>query len=347
MIDFTETTIEKIVIHRIGNKHDNQGVELSQSEIEIRDESTLNILLSFFLAPFKAPDLFQFNISNSSEDSVYNSVSRIFDFPDEFYVQSANIAQKLYAVSNHPNIKQGELYVVYFNNCVIDEELTNAVGIFKSENKDTYIKVFQNGENFGVNHESGINIKKLDKGCIVFNTAKESGYKLKILDNTNKTNEAAYWVEDFIAAKVIEDNYFNTNNFLQICKNFSDQVLTEENNVEKNEQIGFMTKSYEYFKKNDIFDEQDFKKNVLINSDVIENFSEFKHNFEEAYEIEPKTQFEISPEAVKKSKKYVRSIIKLDRNFHIYVHSQPDYIEKGFDHSKNLNFYKVFFENES
>lgn len=348
MIDFSQTIIEKIVIHRIGNKQENQGIELSHSEVEITDENTLNILLSFFLNPFKAPDLYQFNVNNaSSEDSVLNCTTRMFDFTEEFYVQSANIAEKLYAVSNHPNIKQGELYVVYFRNCEVEENLVDAIGIFKSENKDTYIKVFQSGENFGVEHERGINIKKLDKGCIIFNTDRETGYMLKILDNTNKSGEALYWIEDFISAKLIENEYFNTNTFLQICKNFSENVLTEKNNVEKNEQIGFMNKSYQYFKDNDYFEEVDFKKNVIANPEIIETFTDFKHNFEETYEINPKSEFEISQDAVKKAKKYVKSVIKLDKNFHIYVHSQPEYIEKGYDNAKNLNFYKVYFEKES
>ena len=38
--------------------------------------------------------------------------------------------------------------------------------VFSSENKDTYIKVFQDGENFGVEHERGINIKNW-MGCII------------------------------------------------------------------------------------------------------------------------------------------------------------------------------------
>jgi len=347
-IQFSQTIIEKIVIHKIGNKNENQGIELSHSEVEIHDEHTKNILLSFFLTPFKAPDLYQFNLETiSDEDSVLQSVTRMFDFEQEFYVQSANIAQKLYAVSNHPNIKQGELYVVYFRNCEVDDNLVDAIGIFKSENKDTYIKVFQDGENFGVEHERGINVKKLDKGSIIFNVDSETGYVLKVLDNTNKQNEALYWIDDFLAAKKIENDYFNTATFLQICKNFSENILTEKNNVQKNEQLGFMNKSYEYFKENDYFDEVDFKKTVIANPEIIESFDMFKQNYEESYEIEPKTEFDISQEAVKKSKKFVRSVIKLDKNFHIYVHSKPEYIEKGFDSNRKLNFYKVFFEKES
>ena len=45
--------------------------------------------------------------------------------------------------------------------------------------------------------ESGINIKKLDKACIVFNVNRDNGYKVCILDKTN-TKEAIYWTTDFL-----------------------------------------------------------------------------------------------------------------------------------------------------
>lgn len=347
-IQFTQATIEKLVVHKIGLKTENQGIELSKSEIDIVDEHSESILLSFFLSPFKALDLYHFDIDTITEDnSVLQSVSNMFDMPAEFYVQSANIAEKLYQVSNHPNIKQGELYVVHFKNCQIDDDLVDAIGIFKSENKDTYIKVYQQGENFNIDHERGINIKKLDKGCIIFNTDAESGFVMKIIDNTNKQGEALYWIEDFIAAKKIENDYFNTSNYLQICHNFMENVLTEKNNVQKNEQIGFMNKSYDYFKDNEFFDEVDFKQNVIGNPEIIESFNEFKQNYEEAYEMVPQSEFEISKDAVKKSKKFLKSVIKLDKNFHIYVHSKPEYLEKGYDSQRQLNFYTLYFDKES
>ena len=39
-------------------------------------------------------------------------------------------------------------------------------------------------------------------------------------------------------------------------------------------------------------------------------------------------------------------ILKLDKNFHIYIHGNKDLIEKGFDDNKSLNYYKVYFREE-
>ena len=41
----------------------------------------------------------------------------------------------------------------------------------------------------------GVNINKLDKGCLIFNTNKEDCYVVSVVDNSNR-GEAKYWVED-------------------------------------------------------------------------------------------------------------------------------------------------------
>lgn len=42
----------------------------------------------------------------------------------------------------------------------------------------------------------------------------------------------------------------------------------------------------------------------------------------------------------------LKSVIKLDKNFHIYVHGRRDLIERGFDEEKGKKYYKVYFDEE-
>jgi hypothetical protein len=225
--------------------------------------------------------------------------------------------------------------------------VVDGIGIFKSETKDTFIRVYQKDDNYEVDYDNGINIKKLDKGCLIFNTEKDFGYKVSIIDTANRGNEAMFWKDEFLQIAPRENEFYQTHQLLNLCKSFSDQVLTEENNVDKQEQVAFLKKTEAFFNNNDEYDNEIFKQEVIVDEQISEAFEEYKQNYEGERNIAPADQFEISAPALKQGKKFFRSIIKLDKNFHIYVHSNPDFIEKGLDNGKGLKYYKLYFHDES
>jgi len=68
---------------------------------------------------------------------------------------------------------------------------------------------------------------------------------------------------------------------------------------------------------------------------VIEAFNEYKEKlFPEKMIWRNSRNFEISPEAIKQNKKFFKTILKLDKNFHVYVHGNNDLMDKGFDEAK-------------
>ena len=42
-----------------------------------------------------------------------------------------------------------------------------------------------------------------------------------------------------------------------------------------------------------------------------------------------------------------RDVIKLDKNFHIYVHGDNQYIKKGYDEVTGTHYYQLFFKEEN
>lgn len=197
MLDFTNTIFEQVVVHKVGNIARNENLVLAKSPARL-NEDVKSLLATYFLRAFKDPQFYIFDYeSNYKDNRVFALVSEIFDDPNSLYQNSTKMANYLFEVADHPNIKGGEFYVVYFKDCMVNDELVDAIGLFKSENKETFLKVYQENDDFTISHDEGININKLDKGCIIFNTEKEFGYKLSIVDKTNKNTEALYWVYDF------------------------------------------------------------------------------------------------------------------------------------------------------
>ena len=99
-----------------------------------------------------------------------------------------------------------------------------------------------------------------------------------------------------------------------------------------------------YFQAQDNFSLEDFSQKVIRQPEVVESFTRFKQEYEQERDIRIEEEFNISDAAVKRQTRSYKSVIKLDRNFHIYVHGNRNLIEQGED--EKGKFYKVYYENE-
>jgi hypothetical protein len=191
-----------------------------------------------------------------------------------------------------------------------------------------------------------LNIHKLDKGCLIFNTEKENGYLLSIIDNTNKGNEAQYWKDGFLSVLITNNNFNQTKQFLGITKQFVTKQLDEDFEVSKADKIDFLNRSVDYFKTRDTFDKQEFEKEVFHHPNIIKSFRQFDDNYRQENGVDLFDSFKISTQAVKKQARVFKSVLKLDKNFHIYIHGNRELIEQGVDEN-GRKFYKIFYEQES
>ena len=350
MISFFEATLAELSIHRVGNKAQDEFYVLSEQSLNIQDESLKNILISYFLSPYqKTNEIYRFMHPNDdlNLNEVYHFVHDVFENGERFHENSQQLAKYLYDLSNHPKIKAGELYVAYFENVQIEGDLHDAIGIFKSETKETYLKVYPEQAGFNLSYEEeAINISKLDKGCLIFNTEAAEGYKVAVIDQTNRSAEAVYWKDDFLKLKVRNDNFNQTNTILGVYKNFVTEKLDEDFDISKADKIDLLNKSMKYFKEKESFDIDEFANEVIANEEGIASFKNYKKSYEEEFDAAIADTFDISSAAVKKQARVFKSVLKLDKNFHIYIHGDKELIEKGYDDGKAMNYYKVFFKEE-
>ncbi len=345
MISAINIIIKNTVLHKVQNRLRDEGIQLSKSYLNIKD-SLQETLINYFFTPFKNQEYFQ--LSHESDikyNEVFGCISEIFDNPETLHEQSINLAKHLYEKSNHPKIKGGEFYVVYFQDCILEGETLDAVGLFKSENKDTFLKVFPDGDNYSIESEQGVNINKLDKGALIFNTEKENGYVVAVVDNTNRGAEAQYWIDEFLHVRQRQDEYFNTKNVIDLTKNFIMKELPQEfENVSKADQVDLLNRSAQFLKQNNDFDMETFANEVIVQPEAIESFHRYKESFAEERDIEIADSFAISDAAAKKGARTLKSVIKLDKNFHIYIHGDRSKIETGED--EKGKYYKVYFKEE-
>lgn len=346
MIDYTQCSIDKVSVHHVGNKSNGEDLHISKTSLDTSDVRLRDLLVRFFLPPFTSGEFYNFTFSNEDFklNPLYQYATQVFSDAD-LHINSIHIARHLYEMSGHPQIKAGDLFVVRFSNLFIGEEKVNALGIFKSETRQPFLKLNVAQDYFSLNYEDGINIEKLDKGCLIFNTGRDSGYVVSIVDKLNKSTEAQFWKDHFLMLKPCNDDYHQTRDFLTLTRNYATKQLPEDFEVGRTGQIDVLNRSLDYFKTHETFDKQEFEQVVFQNPDMIQSFRKFDAAYREEHDVEVEGNFDISVQAVKKQSRIFKSVLKLDKNFHIYIHGDRALIEQGID-PDGRKFYKIFYQHE-
>ena len=345
ILEISEAELIRLVTHQVGNKSNDEGIKISHDTSSYNEETTL-YLIQYFLQSFKSEEFYQFDHSvNLDMNEIYSLVKSIFADKNNFITKSQDIAKLLYDSSTLPNIKTGECNIAYFSQIALSGKNIEAIGIFKSETDTPFIKMIPADKKFLIQHDFGFDLKSIDKGCLIFNTEESSGYRILIVDNTNRTFDAQYWSRDFLQVKAVSDNYHYTKQFMNLTKSFLTEHLPEEFELSKTDKIDFMNRSVEYFKTNEAFDKEDFEENVFQDENLIDSFRKYDQNFREINNLDLIDSFEISSQAVRRQARVFKSVLKLDKNFHVYIHGDKSLILKGRE-SDGRKYYKIYYNQE-
>lgn len=353
MFDFTGMQMKQLVVHHVGNKLRGEGFIVSPSLHHSADGNAEELLLRYFSSSFKEKVLYKFfHETDLHLNPAYMHASSIFIRPESFYEQSLNLLQHLYEKSVHPQIKGGEFYAAYFSGCRINGQEVDALGMFKTERRDPYLKVVTSRAGSSIAADQGINIRRLDKGAFIFHTESTDGYRVAIVDAVSKgDNEAMYWKEEFLRLTDVQNEYFHTRQHVDLCRDFAENVYGAEYQADKKDQVMFVHNALAYLEQEDEFQLEDFVRKVVREPELIERFREHKQLYEINQGLPPAEAFSISEQAVKTAKRNLKGLIKLDTAIEIKVktataETAEDFIERGYDEKKGMHFYKVYFNAE-
>ena len=333
-----------LAVHYIGNKLKDESLNLSDSESGI-DEPTRRILWQYIVSSFKSPDFHRFtHPSDLAMNPVLNYSQQIFDTPDDFIPASQSLAKLLYDASQHPQVKSGELLVIYFPRLVFAEHDAPALGLFKSEKKHPFLFTETEEGHIDLYSYQGIDPGKVDKAAIVFDTDRADGHVLLAVDNTGKGEEAKFWFDQFLKTERRSTEFSKTSAVIDMTRSFLEHDLSTGEETDQTRRIAVLQNSKEYFKENDHFDMNHYAEEVLEDKSLADRFREYTR-VTDRYDLDVEESFEISPEAVRKKQTVFKSVLKLDKNFHIYVHGDRSKIERGMENGRK--FYKLYYEEEN
>lgn len=340
MIDLREAVLTKLVINRFDPEPgrslsgENLVTFTSDEEVELR---------RMLLKPFEAQTItHEFSHAVNLDYNVLYGVIRNEYSEQKFVDCSKQIMNHLNDVSDHPNIKGGDVFVARFEEIKIYNTYYEAVGIFKFEDKQTYVETGAENGAPTMELRKGIGNRKPEKACLVI--LAEEPYTILIIDN-GKAGDTEYWQDDFIMHQLKSDNANHTNNFLNMTRAFIVDELPNEFEIGRADQIDMLNKSVDYFKTHEAFDLREFENDVIGQPEVLESFDKYKTKFQTETDTEVSEDFMISKPVLKKQARAFKSVLKLDKNFHVYIHGDRKLIEQGIDEN-GKKFYKIFYEVE-
>lgn len=326
--------IKSAVVQRVGNKSKEDGVAFSDSLCQVGGVE--EYLLSVIKASFRFDDWKRFYyIDDLKMNPTYRFVSKIFENESSMVKQANNLARHLYEQSIHPNIKIGEFYVVLLEGCEVDGIATNAIGLFKSELHETVLTVKMENNQLVLSPEIGMNLKKLEKGCIVFNVEKEQGYKVAVVDNTGSNTDAHYWVDNFLHVCNCEDDYHQTERLAELCRGFVEKV-SEQSALDG---VIIAKKATEMLKITETLALADLADVICLNEEQKQEFETYRKSFEEESGA-------LNDEVVlvKKAVSYKpvsrMNVLKIGKDFEVKVLNPEARIEHGED--KNGLWWKLY-----
>lgn len=347
MFDFTEAKIETLIIHQVGNKLKDEPLVLSESTVNVTENSLTNLIERYFFQRFKNNAHYSFgHETDLAFNEIYQYSKNIFCDYQSLVPNSKNIAMKLYKVSTHPNIKSGELHIAYIKNAMLNDRYCDAIGIFKSETKAPFLKISTAEEQVTLGWDTGIDIGALDKGCIIFNDNEYAGYNVLIVDAGNVT-DTKYWAEDFLGITKNDCSFHKAKVVVEACK----QYLKKDFRGDTAEKVTALNNVISYISSNESLDLDEFSVEVVEQEDEARQLKEYIQVFAEKKNFRDIQSFPVEPLTAKSIKTSIKNVIRLDASFEIKVKSvsksDQKRIEKGYDNDKKMNYYKIYFNEET
>lgn len=193
MIDISSAKVDRIIVHKVGNKIREENFDLS-SDLSQSTPDLQDLFLKNYLYPLSIQkDIYNFfHESDITLNAAFKFVTQIFNDNSLFVEQTHNLAKHLYSVSTHPNISSGELIIFLISDIRIEGQPKQGLAILKIENREEYLDVIENGDTFELTEKSGISLTKIQKGALIINDS----FQVSVIDNLSQKTK--YWLDNFL-----------------------------------------------------------------------------------------------------------------------------------------------------
>ena len=346
-IQFTSAVVTGVVLAKVGNPQRDEPLQTSREVFHVSDEDK-EALTALFLKPFKNLVPHRFHHHSTLDQHEMNTCAKaIFASPNGLLEKGCDIAKRLYSKSNHPNIKSGDLCIALIDDIEVENEMVQAICILKSETVVPFLSISTQDGDLKISTEHGINPDKIDKGCLILNFWPKKGYYVLTFDRAGA--ESRFWLREFLGLQAIPDSAFLTNTYADMAVKFVAEKTPVEDDSPPWDTCAAAQEAIAFFDEREHFDLEEFEEKVLRTPEAKTKFAEHRSRVEEEQGQPLENSFEISPKDLKKVKKKIGAVMKLDTGIEVHVKSSfasANVIERGYDDGKGMKFVKVYYHKD-
>lgn len=348
MLDISQANIARLGITWVGNKDRYEGVVVPQSVLLPVDDFAHELLTATLLKPFVKNEEFHYfhHDEDVSHHPVYQQCMELFQEDSAMQSVAQNLTQQLYEYMEGDKLKGGELFVALIDGLRFIDQDVRAIALLKVQTRANFLRTERTAEAFTLKPFEGIGLEKPELAALVLQMDELEGYRVAVIDTVTKRDEVSFWRDSFLRLQPIEDHFFHTTHHMSMASEFIVDKMPVAFGLNKADQADLLNRSATFFKENDHFNVSAFAENLFPREEQQEAFLTYRDQYAQGNAIPLEDAFDISGQAVRKQIKHLKSVIKLDKNFHLYVHGRRDLIEKGFDDERGMKFYKVYFDAE-
>ena len=159
--------------------------------------------------------------------------------------------------------------------------------------------------------------------------------KVLIIDNSKDTK---FWKDDFLCVIPCNNSYNNSHNIVDVFTDFIINKLGQDKKVSKSEQVNLVNRCNEILLSAEEVNVAEMSKLIFQDEEYEKLFLSYKEEYETRTGNNIADRFEIDTKAINIHK--ASRCIKLDDTAELHLFKTGNYIERGFDESKNMFYYK-------
>jgi hypothetical protein len=296
-----------------------------------------DLFRKLFLSPFaNSFETFQFAHQIGLDYNVAFKISRELRNGASLQHISAQYVKHLRACSRHPKIKPGDFFVTIVEDIFFEGSFYDGIGIYKFESRDHFLQT--DVDDLPISE--GFGTSKAEKASLILFT--EEPFTIFLIDT--KSDGTQYWQDDFLKVIPKNDEANDTSNVIKITRTFVDKLKFDPT-VDGADRAHMINRSLEYLRSNENFNKDEFERSVFEDIGTTTRFREFDEECRTSMGIAITDRFRIATDIVRRQARRIKAVIKLDKNFHVYVHGDRNMIERGRD-PDGRKYYKLFYNDE-